>query len=406
MTIKELSSRKRLHHNELTGAAAIIAVAAMIAVLFAGSTLLTPLYILYQHQFGFSHITLTLIYAVYVVGNLAALLLFGGVSDRAGRSRTAIAAIAVAIISGLIFLFAQDIAALYIARILGGFAVGVGAGTGTAWLAELIAAEDKSRAAIIATSANFIGLGIGPLASGLLAEYGPWPMQLSFVVYLAALLVIGTFVWSTRETVSQPVRGLRTISVRPRLSVPQEIRTQFLAPALAGFGAMALVGFYAALMPSLLAKELHETNHAVAGLLFFALAFVAAAVILATQSLPSRAAMLWALGLTIPSVGLVLAAQILGSMAVMVLATAGCGIATALGYRGSLQVANQIAPADRRAEVVSSYLVCCFSGNALPVIGVGVVSTVTNPTIASVSFAVTIMLFAVAALYFGVRYKE
>ncbi|TIT41974.1 MAG: MFS transporter, partial [Mesorhizobium sp.] len=72
--------------------------------------------------------------------------------------------------------------------------IGVGAGTGTAWLAELVATDDKSRAAIIATSTNFLGLGLGALAAGLLAEYAPWPLRLTFVVYLAVLVLVAVLV--------------------------------------------------------------------------------------------------------------------------------------------------------------------------------------------------------------------
>jgi MFS family permease len=89
--------------RELTGSAATSVVAAMVAVVFAGSTLVTPLYVIYERQLGFSRITLTLIYAAYVVGNLAALLFFGGWSDRIGRRQTALPAITVAIISALVF---------------------------------------------------------------------------------------------------------------------------------------------------------------------------------------------------------------------------------------------------------------------------------------------------------------
>jgi MFS family permease len=167
---------------------------------------------------------------------------------------------------------------------------------------------------------------------------------------------------------------------------------------------MALVGFYAALAPSLLAEQLHETNHAVAGAVFFELAAVVAASIVATQSLSSRFAMLLALALMPPSVGLLVSAQIAASMFILVVATAVCGLAAGLGYRGSLQVVNQIAPEDRRAEVVSSYFVCGFSGNALPVIGVGVISTLASSTTASLVFAATISIFALVALGFGTKY--
>src|SRR5438309_4885752 len=105
----------------------------------------------------------------------------------------------------------------------------------------------------------------------------------------------------------------------------------------------------------------------------------------------------------LPSVILVVAAQILGSMVLMIVATALCGVAAGLGYRGSLQVVNQIAPENRRAEVVSSYFICGFSGNALPVIGVGVISTLASATAASMTFAATISAFALVALVFGIK---
>jgi MFS family permease len=406
MAISDHSVTRGLRSVEFRGSTAIGAVAFMIGVLFAGSTVVTPLYVIYKQQFGFSQISLTLVYAAYVVGNLAALLLFGRLSDEIGRRRTAVSAMAIAIASAVVFLFARNTASLYAARVLSGLAIGIGAGTGTAWLAELIAREDKSRATVIATGANFVGLGIAALVSGMLAEYAPLPLRLPFVVYLAMLVGVSAMVWFTRETVSRPSPNLAHLSMRPRLSVPPAIRAKFVAPAVTGFGAMALVGFYAALAPSLLAEQLHETSHAAAGAIFLELAVVVAASIVATKSLSSRVAMLWALALMVPSVALVVAAQVAGSLALMVVATAVCGLAAGLGYRGSLQVVNQIAPPNRRAEVVSSYFVCAFIGNALPVIGVGVISTLASPTTASLLFAVTISVFAVVALFFGIKYRH
>jgi len=73
--------------GNIAGNAAIAIVAALLGVAFMGSTLLTPLYVIYEQAFGFSRITLTLIYAVYVVGNLIALLLLGRMSDKIGRRR-------------------------------------------------------------------------------------------------------------------------------------------------------------------------------------------------------------------------------------------------------------------------------------------------------------------------------
>ena len=80
MTLRSLMQR-----GELAGGVAVVIVAAALAITFVGATLPTPLYPLYQQAFGFSGITLTLIYAVYVLGNLVALLVFGRLSDEIGR---------------------------------------------------------------------------------------------------------------------------------------------------------------------------------------------------------------------------------------------------------------------------------------------------------------------------------
>jgi sugar phosphate permease len=107
----------------------------------------------------------------------------------------------------------------------------------------------------------------------------------------------------------------------------------------------------------------------------------------------------------LPSVALLIAAQFEASMTILLVATAVCAVAAGLGYRGSLQVTNQIAPEDRRAELVSSYLICAFAGNALPVIGIGVISTLAGAKTATLAFAAMIAAFAIAALVFGIRYR-
>src|SRR5581483_4381463 len=98
----------RTESRQLAAEPAIFAVAAEIAVMFMGSTLLTPLYVLYKQAFGFSEITLTLIYSVYVVGNLTALLFLGRLSDQIGRRSVSFAAFAVAGLSAVIFMAAES----------------------------------------------------------------------------------------------------------------------------------------------------------------------------------------------------------------------------------------------------------------------------------------------------------
>src|ERR1044072_8565039 len=109
----------------------------MIGVMFMGSTIVTPLYSLYAQQFGFSAVVLTLIYAAYVIGNLVSLFFFGGVSDHAGRRRLVLGAMTLAAVSSRIYFFATSTLWLFAARVLSGFSIGLAAGAGTAWIAEL-----------------------------------------------------------------------------------------------------------------------------------------------------------------------------------------------------------------------------------------------------------------------------
>src|SRR5262249_24957102 len=162
------------------------------------------------------------------------LLFFGRVSDRAGRRLTALCGVATLIVAALVFLFANDVASLYIARILSGLGIGIASGTGNAWLAELVGKNDKTSAAVIGTSSNFLGLGLGTLLSGVLAQYARWPLRLSFIVYLLILCTAGALIWFTQETVRN--RDVGRLEIRPNLSLPQRIRSQFVAPAITGFG--------------------------------------------------------------------------------------------------------------------------------------------------------------------------
>src|SRR5207244_11087724 len=62
-------------------------VAYVFAATMMGTTLPTPLYVIYQGQWHFSSGIVTVIFATYAAGVLAALLLAGRSSDQVGRRR-------------------------------------------------------------------------------------------------------------------------------------------------------------------------------------------------------------------------------------------------------------------------------------------------------------------------------
>ena len=393
------------NNSNVISATGLWSVAWELGIVFAGSTLPTPLYLIYRRAFGFSEITLTLIYAVYVLGNLFALFVFGRLSDQVGRKRTTWAALAIAALSTLTFIFTEGTWWLFPARLLSGLATGLAAGAATAWIAELHPDGDKNRAAIIAAASNLAGLSLGPLMAGSLARYGPWPLRLSYLIYLAMLAAIVVMLLRVRETVEQPVHKMSQVSLRPRIGVPREIQAPFVSPAVTAFGIFSLIGFYSALVPSLLATSLQRGSPAVSGSVVGGLFITAALTAAFMRKLKSDSAMLYGLVLLLPSLACLVISQGRQSMPFLLVGTVLGGISAAFGYCGGLQVINRISPDNRRSEVVSAYLIACYAGNSVPVVGIGLLSRVSSSMTAHVVFAVVIGVFAVVGLVTGVKYR-
>ena len=93
-------------------------------------------------------------------------------------------------------------------------------------------------------------------------------------------------------------------------------------------------------------------------------------------------------------------------MTLLLCSTALAGVAAALGYRDTLQTVNELAPSDRRAELISTYLLACYSGIALPVVGIDLVADATNLDTAMVTFAGMIIVLALVALIGRLRHSS
>jgi MFS family permease len=361
-----------------------------------GSSLLTPLYQLYRADYGLDALGLTSIYAVYVIGNLAALLFLGRLSDQLGRRPVIFAGLGLAALSTILFMVASGSALLFAGRIASGCAVGLGSGAATAWIAESTPAERRERAASTMTAFNFAGLALGPVVAGSLVQYASWPLRVPFLVYLGLVAAGAAWVAIGRETLDHAQAG--SFDLTPRLGVPRGKRIAFAAPAAAGFAAMAAVGYYAALGPTMLRDTVRITNQALSGFIVAVMFAVAAVAILVTRGIEPRRILRWGLAATPVGLGALVLAQAESSLAMMLTGTMISGVAAALSYRGGLGAVNALAPTDRRAEMASAYFICCFMGNALPIVGVGALSETLGATTADRIFAAALSLIALAAL--------
>jgi hypothetical protein len=134
---------------------------------------------------------------------------------------------------------------------------------------------------------------------------------------------------------------------------------------------------------------------AVSGCVIFGWFSVGAISVIVTGRLVNETAMLSGLVLLVPSLWLLVASQLAQSMLLMIGAMVLGGLSAALGNRGSLEVTNRIAPSDQRSEVISSYLVALYCGNALPVVGIGLLSSIESPLVAHIGFAGLITVLAI-----------
>jgi MFS family permease len=379
------------------------AAAAGIATLYVGSTLPTPLYPIYEREFGFSSFVVTEIYAIYMIGNLAVLFFFGRLADQIGRRVVTLIALGVTVASALCFLFASDTSWLFAARVLNGVGAGLGASALTAWLAELEPNGDRARAAAFASAGNLAGLCAGAIGAGVLARFAPWPLRLPFVSFVVVLAIVGALLAFAPETVKHRAHSLRELSLKPRIGVPNGIRVTFVAPAAIAFTAFALGGFYAALAPGLLGDRMQVSDPLVVGSVV-ALFFVAAtATVIATRALGHRRALLVATAMLVVGLALLLAADAMRSMPLLIVASIAAGASMALGYRSSLGIVNAIAPGERRAEVVASFLLVCYTANAVPVIGVGLLTKAIGANAAHGTFAIVLVALGALACAIGAR---
>lgn len=381
--------------NDVSRAWPYLAAAYAFVVTMCGTTLPTPLYSLYQREFGFSSFMVTVIFAVYAAGVIVALLLLGSVSDFIGRRPVMLAALVLSALSAVCFLLARGLPELFAGRTLSGLSAGLATGTATVTVIELAPPSRRRAATLLATGANLGGLGVGPLLAGVLAQYAPAPLKLVFVVDLVLVAVAAAVVLALPETVRTRSRP----PLRPqRLRVPKEMRSTFAAAAMAGFAGFATLGLFTSVSPTFLSEVEGESNLAVAG----AVAFSVFAASIAGQVLGRRLGPGWSLpggcAVLVAGMAAIAVSLAIASLALLVLGAVVAGTGQGLSFHAAVRVVTERSPADRRAEVTSALFVLMYLAISIPVIGVGALTVAVGLRTAGLVFTGCVALLAVATL--------
>jgi MFS family permease len=342
-----------------------------LAVLLTGTNLATPLYAGYERLFHLSPFDVTLLVAGYAAGVIVALLVCGPVSDTAGYRPVLLAGLAAAVAGSALLAWAPGAAWLFAGRAVQGLAVGTCSGALTAGLVLTEPRGRRARASFLAATVTTAACGIGPVLAGALAQYGPDPRRLSFLVEIG--LLVPALAAAARLPAGLGRTGQRWRPRRPRL--PAGLGAQFARPAVVSTLAWAVAYVVLALVPSYAAATLGGSNLLLGGAAAGSLLLVAALAQAVCRSWgTARAEAAGLVGLA-AGLGGLLAAGATGRAAVLFAAMAMAGAGQGLAFMGGVRRVNEIAPPDARAGTVALFYLVTYSGSGLVTAGVGLLAS-------------------------------
>jgi predicted MFS family arabinose efflux permease len=342
--------------------------AAIVALALFASGVPSPLYETYRELWGFSPLVLTLVYATYAFGVLTTLILAGRLSDQVGRRPVLLVALAVLMGATVLFILANSVVWLFLARALQGLATGAAISAASAALLELHPRRDPVGVSLANGVAGAAGLGLGVLVSAALVELLPAPRVLPYVVLLALYAITTAAVWLMPEPVAERSRP-RLTPQRP--NVPAAIRGPFTLAALGAVSSWSIAGLFLSLGPQLSAELFHTTNHLVTGVGVFALSGAAAAAQLAFgRTSPSAGAVGGSLALSAGMVLLVIATAAGSSLAYVAGALIGGG-GFGVAFLSALRALTAVIPTEHRAAVLSAFYLVAYAALSIPAIAGG-----------------------------------
>jgi predicted MFS family arabinose efflux permease len=206
-------------------------VAPALIVLAWGGNHFLPLMQYYRQVEGFSQVQVDILLGTYVLGIVPGFALSGAWSDRYGRRPVLIAGLALGVLGSIVLASSSSsFAGLCAGRFVCGLSVAAGMVVGTSWIKELSIAEGRSTAgARRAAGMLTIGFGGGAGIGGALAQWGPWPAVLPYLVQITACAVALIVLLRASETRPVDPGATRLLG---DLRVPRSARPTFLRVVL------------------------------------------------------------------------------------------------------------------------------------------------------------------------------
>lgn len=339
--------------------------AGILVTFLAASSAPTPLYGVYREAWGFSPIMLTVVFGIYAFSLLLALLTTGSLSDYIGRRKVLLGALALELVSMLLFIVADSVSWLIAARILQGLATGAA----TSSLGAAMLDVSRVRGSLVNSVAPIVGMAVGALGASILVQFAPWPMHLVFVLLLVLFMAQAVATRYLPETVS-PQPGAWA-SLRPKVRVPKQARGALLRVAPVDIAVWALGGFYLSLGPTLARLVTGHQAPMTGGLLVFALTISGAASILMFRNSPGRFTM------TLGAIALIIGISITlmgvhgGGVYPFFFGTLVSGVGFGSAFLGALRTVLPMAEPHERAGLMAAFYVLSYLAMSVPAMAAG-----------------------------------
>jgi MFS family permease len=373
--------------------------AAMTAFSFAGAALVsasssaaTPLYRLYQQSMHLTPLMITVVFAVYAVSLLMALLTVGGLSDHVGRRPVILGGLLLNAAAMIVFAHAGTVGELIVARAVQGLCVG----TAVTAFGAAILDTSRSHGPLLNSITAFIGLMVGALGAAALVTFAPDPLHLIYEVLLALTAIMVVLLWWMPETVSRAPGALA--SLWPQASVPRESRAVLIRLTPASVATWALGGFHMSLMPTVVALAMGGSAPWIGGVVLPALLLTATGAVALFRHWPAERLVVFGTGALAIGVAVSLLGLQQHSVGVLFAGTMIAGAGFGSGFSGSLRALLPTAEPHQRAGLLSTFYVVSYLAFSLPAVAAGLAVPLLGLAMVAYVYGAVVILLALISM--------
>lgn len=368
----------------------------------AASAAPTPLYRVYQQEWGFSATLLTVVFGAYALALLTALLTAGRLSDHIGRRPVIALALLLQSVAMCGFLLASGPGWLVGARLLQGAATGLATASVGAALLDL----HRERGALINGLSPMIGMAAGALGSTALLVHAPDPLHTVYALLLALFLLALALLWRVPETATR--RDGAWASLRPRITVPPQARKALLGVTPANVAVWMLGGFYLSLMPSLIVSATQARSPWLGGFAVTALTLsgaVAIALVALRRVGTFRTLLSGEIALA-SGLLLILIAANAGYPALLLAGSIVAGLGFGATFLGAVRTVLPLAEPHERAGLMGAFYVESYLANSVPTMIAGYMAQRAGLLAAADAYGAIILALAMAAIVLAVTRRR